>query len=88
MAIDIYQTQTMIAAMQLMPKRPTFLRDRYFETSDADMFVTEDVLVEYKDEKSRKMAPFVMPRKEGSRYRGTGTGQNVLHRRTLHPNGL
>ena len=57
MAIDIYQTQTMIAAMQLMPKHPTFLRDRYFETSDADMFVTEDVLVEYKDEKSRKMAP-------------------------------
>ena len=51
MAIDIYQTQTMIAAMQLMPKRPTFLRDRYFETSNEDMFVTEDVLVEYKDEK-------------------------------------
>ena len=65
MAIDIYQTQTMIAAMQLMPKRPTFLRDRYFETSNEDMFVTEDVLVEYKDEKSRKMAPFVMPKKGG-----------------------
>ena len=65
MAIDIYQTQTMIAAMQLMPKRPTFLRDRYFETSNEDMFVTEDVLVEYKDEQSRKMAPFVMPKKGG-----------------------
>ncbi len=65
MAINIYQTQTMIAAMQLIPKRPTFLRDRYFETSNEDMFVTEDVLIEYKDEKSRKMAPFVMPKKGG-----------------------
>ena len=62
MAIDLYQTQTMIAAMQLMPARPTFLRDRYFKTSSEDMFVTEDVLVEYKDEKSRKMAPFVIPK--------------------------
>ena len=65
MAIDLYQTQTMIAAMQLMPARPTFLRDRYFKTSSEDMFVTEDVLVEYKDEKSRKMAPFVIPKKGG-----------------------
>ncbi|MFG6369252.1 MAG: major capsid protein [Lachnospiraceae bacterium] len=65
MAINIYQTQTMIAAMQLIPKRPTFLRDRYFETSNEDMFVTEDVLIEYKDEKLRKMAPFVMPKKGG-----------------------
>ena len=65
MAIDIYQTQTIIAAMELMPKRPTFLRDRYFKTSDEDMFVTEDVLVEYKDEKSRKMAPVVIPKKGG-----------------------
>lgn len=63
--INIYQTQTMIAALQLMPPRPTFLRDRYFPTSDKDIFVTEDVLIEYKDEKSRKMAPCVVPRKGG-----------------------
>ena len=44
MAIDIYQTQTMIAAMQLMPKRPTFLRDRYFETSDEDMLDRKSVV--------------------------------------------
>lgn len=65
MAIDLYSTQTMLAAMELMPKRPTFLRDRYFKTTSEDMFVTEDVLIEYKDEKSRKMAPFVLPKKGG-----------------------
>lgn len=65
MAIDIYQTQTMIAAMELMPHRPTFLRDRYFPTTEKDIFVTEDVLVEYKDEKARKIAPCVIPRKGG-----------------------
>lgn len=63
--INIYQTQTMLAAMQLMPKRPTFLRDRYFPTTANDIFVTEDVLIEYKDEKSRKLAPCVVPMKGG-----------------------
>lgn len=61
MPINIYQTQTMLAAMQLMPKRPTFLRDRYFPTTTKDIFVSEDVLVEFKDEKSRKLAPCVVP---------------------------
>ena len=65
MPINIYQTQTMLAAMQLMPKRPTFLRDRYFPTTANDIFVTEDVLVEFKDEKSRKLAPCVVPMKGG-----------------------
>ncbi|MCM1040430.1 MAG: major capsid protein [Ruminococcus sp.] len=65
MAINIYQTQTMIAAMKLMKPRPTFLRDRYFPTTDKDKFVTEDVLIEYKDESSRRMAPCVIPRKGG-----------------------
>lgn len=65
MPINLYQTQTMLAAIQLMPKRPTFLRDRYFPTTDKDIFLTEDVLVEYKDEKSRKLAPCVVPMKGG-----------------------
>lgn len=65
MSINIYGTHTMIAAMQLMPPRPTFLRDRYFPTTDKDIFATEDVLIEYKDEKSRKMAPCVIPMKGG-----------------------
>lgn len=61
MPINIYETQTMIAAMALMPPRPTFLRDRYFPTTEGDIFVTEDVLIEYKDEKARRIAPCVIP---------------------------
>lgn len=65
MSISIYQTQTMVTAMQLMPPRPTFLRDRYFKTKDTDIFTTEDVLVEYRDEAKRKIAPAVIPLKGG-----------------------
>ncbi len=63
--VNIYQTQTMVRAMELMPPKPTFLRDRYFPTSDEDIFTTEDVLIDYKDEYQRKMAPCVVPRKGG-----------------------
>lgn len=89
MPINIYQTQTMLAAMQLMPKRPTFLRDRYFPTTDKDIFVTEDVLVEFKDEKSRKLAPCVVPMKGGIPVAREGyktmryTPANVAPERTL-----
>lgn len=65
MPINIYQTQAMVMAMQLMKKKPTFLRDRYFKTTDTDLFVTEDVLAEYKDEAQRKIAPAVIPLKGG-----------------------
>lgn len=63
--IDIYRTQAMITAIELMPRKATFLRDRYFGTSDDDIFVTEDVLVEYKDERQNKLAPCVIPGKGG-----------------------
>lgn len=65
MSINIYQTQTMLAAIELMTKRSTFLRDRYFPTTSNDIFVTEDVLVEYKDESKKKIAPCVVPYKGG-----------------------
>lgn len=89
MAVNIYQTQTMIAAMELMPKRQTFIRDRYFPTTDKDIFVTEDVLVEYKDEKARKIAPCVIPRKGGIAISREGyrtehyTPPNIAPERTL-----
>lgn len=63
--INIYQTQTMLAAQKLIKNKPTFLRDRYFPTTDRDIFVTEDVLVEYKDETNRKLAPCVVPLRGG-----------------------
>lgn len=89
MGINIYQTQTMVAAAPLVLKRPTFLRDRYFKTSEQDIFVTEDVLIEYKDENNRKLAPCVVPMTGGiaisrnsyktERY----TPANVAPKRTL-----
>lgn len=63
--INIYQTQTMLAAQKLIKNKPTFLRDRYFPSTDKDIFVTEDVLVEYKDETNRKLAPCVIPLRGG-----------------------
>ncbi len=63
--IDIYHTQTMVKAMEIMPPKPSFLKDRYFPSTDEDVFVTKDVLVDYKDEHKRKMAPCVVPRKGG-----------------------
>lgn len=65
MAINIYSTHTMLAAIKQMLPNRTFLRDRYFPTDESkDIFPTEDVLVEYKDG-NKKMAPVVMPRKGG-----------------------
>lgn len=63
MAIDIYKTKTMLAAVRQMSPVTSFLRDRYFPTGSGDMFPTEEVLVEYKDASGNKLAPVVLPRK-------------------------
>ncbi len=65
MPFDIYTTHNLIAAVEQILPLHTFLRDRYFPTNDAaDLFSTEDVLVDYKDGEN-KLAPFVAPRKGG-----------------------
>lgn len=65
MSLNIYKTHTLLMAVRQLLPPATFLRDRYFPTNDAtDIFATNDVLVEYKDG-TRKMAPFVAPRKGG-----------------------
>lgn len=65
MALDIFSTHTMLAAVQEINPLHTFLRDRYFPTNDStDIFSTDDVLVEYRDG-SKTLAPFVAPRKGG-----------------------
>jgi hypothetical protein len=65
MALDIFSTHTMLMAVEQINPLHTFLRDRYFPTNPAtDIFTTEDVLVEFKDG-SKKLAPFVAPRKGG-----------------------
>lgn len=70
--INIYQTQTMVTAMENIPPKPVFLKERYFPSCDEDVFVTEDVLIDYKDESQRKLAPCVVPRKGGILVGRTG----------------
>ena len=65
MPFNFYDTHTLLMAVQQLIPATTFLRDRYFPTNDStDIFATEDVLVEYRDG-TRKLAPFVAPRKGG-----------------------
>lgn len=65
MAFNFYDTHTLLMAVQQIRPMSTFLRDRYFPTNDAtDVFATTDVLAEFRDG-SKKLAPFVAPRKGG-----------------------
>ncbi len=65
MAINLYDTHTMLALQEAIPPKSTFLRDRYFPTAAEDIFETEDVVVDFKDESDGTMAPVVLPSKGG-----------------------
>lgn len=62
MAINIYETRTMLQAINKMLPVNTFLRDTFFP--DVKTFVTEKVDVDFKKGK-RRMAPFVARTKGG-----------------------
>lgn len=65
MALDIFRTPYLLAAVNNTIPPATFLKDRYFPTNEStDVFKTEDVLIEYKDGR-KKVAPFVAPRHKG-----------------------
>ena len=65
MSLNIFNTHHLLMAVEQIAPVRSFLRDRYFPTNPAtDVFSTDDVLVEYKDG-SKKLAPFVAPRKGG-----------------------
>lgn len=60
--MDIYDTLYMLAAIEDLTPEPTFFKRRYFPTDlSSDVFGTSKVLADYK-ERSRKAAPFVVPR--------------------------
>ncbi|MBQ7564604.1 MAG: major capsid protein [Lachnospiraceae bacterium] len=65
MSINLYDTHTLLALSEVVKPKSTFLRDRYFPTAPEDIFVTEDVLVDYKDEVGNTLAPVVLPSKGG-----------------------
>lgn len=60
--IEIYETRTMMAAIEKMKPVRTFFRDTFFGTTET--FLTESIDVDFKKGK-RKMAPFVAPRVGG-----------------------
>ena len=64
MAIDIYSTARLIQAVEGINPASSFLRDTYFPSGAADVFNTEQVLVEYKDG-DRRLAPVVTPYQNG-----------------------
>ena len=65
MPFNIFDTHHLLMAVEQLTPAPSFLLNRYFPTNAAtDVFATDDVLVEYKDG-SKKLAPFVAPRKGG-----------------------
>lgn len=65
MSLELYKTETMLAAIELMKPKATFLRDRYFPLAADPYFPTEDVLAEFKDETNRRLAPIVEEKKGG-----------------------
>lgn len=89
MPFNFYETHTLLMAVEQLTPPSSFLRDRYFPTNNAtDIFATTDVLVEYRDG-SKKLAPFVAPRKGGVTVLREGyemqrfTPPNVAPRRML-----
>lgn len=60
--LDYTSTPHMLEAIKLEFAPNTFLKDRYFP--DAEVFTTEEVLVEYK-KGNKRMAPFVAPEING-----------------------
>ena len=65
MAGNLYDTRTLLQAKEVYAPQASFLRDRYFPTSEADIFSTKKVNIDYKDEQSNKLGPLVLPEAGG-----------------------
>lgn len=65
MAINLYDTHTMLKLQEVVKPKSTFLRNRYFPTAPEDIFPSEDVVVDFKDEQGSSLAPVVVSDKGG-----------------------
>lgn len=62
--VKLYETKTILPAVENMPKTPQFLRDTFFPRLKDKTVITEKVELDYRKGR-RKMAPFVAPRVGG-----------------------
>ncbi len=85
MAINLYDTYTMMEAVKLMPPRSTFLRDRYFPTSPQDIFETNSIIADYNDAASNLLAPVVLPEVGGIPMGREGYSSQVIEPPTIAP---
>ena len=60
-SLNFFDTYTLVAILREYAPVPTFFRDRYFPTGEADIFNSDKVLVEYQ-KGDQKMAAFVSRR--------------------------
>ena len=84
MAFDIYSTARLIQAVEGINPASSFLRDTYFPTGAADVFNTQQVLVEYKDG-DRRLAPVVVPVRGGYPMTRQGTEMAAYTPPTVAP---
>lgn len=59
--INVFDTYVLMAITEEIAPVPSFFRDRYFPTTEEDIFASDKVLTEYQ-KGDRKMAAFVSPR--------------------------
>lgn len=58
--MNLYDTSTMLQGIKGAKKAPSFLRDKFFPTSQADIYVTEKVTVDFENDTNEKLAPAVI----------------------------
>jgi len=69
--ISIFETRTMLAALEQMKPATTFLLDTFFPSAPVT-HTTENIDIDIVDKTGRKMAPFVSPRLEGKVIKKNG----------------
>jgi hypothetical protein len=84
MAFDVNNTYEYLLAVQQITPPTSFLRDRYFPSTDADIFASEKVLAEYRDG-SKKLAPVIAPRVGGVTVLRQGSELNEYAPPTIAP---
>jgi hypothetical protein len=84
MAFDVNSTYEYLMAVQEVTPPTSFLRDRYFPSTESDLFNSEKVLAEFKDG-NKKIAPVVAPRVGGVTMQRKGSEMKEVSPPTVAP---